>query len=103
MGCSLPMVVPAHSPEVRTRKPLTSRGLEEVLPCHTMLSARRCTTTRGSSMQGIEVRIARLRAGLKQYELAQRAGIREPELSMIETGRKEPSPEKAARITEALE
>ena len=54
-------------------------------------------------MDGIEIKIARIRAGLKQYELAQRAGIREPELSMIETGRREPSPETAARIAEALE
>lgn len=53
-------------------------------------------------MQGIDIRIARIRAGMKQYELAQRAGIREPELSMIETGRKRPSPEKAARIENAL-
>ena len=35
-------------------------------------------------MNGIEIRIARIRAGLKQYELAHRAGIREPELSLIE-------------------
>jgi len=54
-------------------------------------------------MQGIDIRIARIRAGLKLYELAQRAGLREPDLSMIETGRREPSPEKAARITAALE
>lgn len=53
-------------------------------------------------MQGIDIRIARIRAGLKLYELAALAGIREPELSMIETGRKEPSTEKAARILEAL-
>jgi len=53
-------------------------------------------------MQGIDIRIARIRAGLKLYELAQLARIREPELSMIETGRRQPSPEKAARIAEAL-
>jgi transcriptional regulator with XRE-family HTH domain len=53
-------------------------------------------------MQGIDIRIARIRAGLKLYELAQLAHIREPELSMIETGRKVASPEKAARISEVL-
>jgi len=53
-------------------------------------------------VDGIDIRIARIRAGLKQYELAERAGIREPELSMIETGRKQPSPEMAARIENAL-
>ena len=54
-------------------------------------------------MEGVDIRIARIRAGLKLYELAHRAGIREPELSMIETGRKQPSPEKAARIADALD
>jgi transcriptional regulator with XRE-family HTH domain len=53
-------------------------------------------------VQGIDIRIARIRAGLKQYELAQLAGIREPELSMIENGRKQASPEKAVRIAVAL-
>ncbi len=53
-------------------------------------------------MDGMDIRIARIRAGLKLYELAQRAGIREPELSMIETGRRQPSVEKAARIADAL-
>ena len=54
-------------------------------------------------MQGIDIRIARIRAGMKLYALAQRAGLREPELSMIENGRKQPTPEKAARIAAALE
>jgi len=53
-------------------------------------------------MQGMDIRIARIRTGMKLYELAQRAGIREPELSMIETGRRLPSAEKAARIEAAL-
>jgi transcriptional regulator with XRE-family HTH domain len=54
-------------------------------------------------VQGIDIRIARIRAGLKLYELAQRANLREPDLSMIENGRRQPSPEKAARIAAALE
>ena len=54
-------------------------------------------------MQGMDIRIARIRAGMKLYELAQRAGLREPDLSMIETGRREPTPEKTARITAVLE
>lgn len=53
-------------------------------------------------MNGIDIKIARIRAGLKQYELAGRAGIREPELSLIENGRKRPSAAKLARITAAL-
>jgi transcriptional regulator with XRE-family HTH domain len=51
----------------------------------------------------MDIRIARIRAGMKLYELAQRAGLREPDLSMIETGRREPTPEKAARIAAVLE
>lgn len=68
-----------------------------------MAPTRRRTVTGGLPVQGIDIRIARIRAGMKQYELAQRAGIREPELSMIENGRKQASPEKAARIVAALE
>lgn len=68
-----------------------------------MVWTRRSTATGGPSVEGIDIRIARIRSGLKLYELAQRAGIREPELSMIETGRRQPSPEKAARIAEALD
>ncbi len=53
-------------------------------------------------MDGTDIRIARIRAGLRQYELARRASIREPELSLIENNRKQPSPEKLARIIAAL-
>ena len=54
-------------------------------------------------MQGIELRIARIRAGLKQYELAQRAGIRPNELSLFETGRARPNADKASRLARALQ
>lgn len=67
-----------------------------------MVQTRHGIATGGPPVQGMDIRIARIRAGLKLYELAERAGIREPELSMIETGRKQPSPEKAARIEDAL-
>ena len=53
-------------------------------------------------MNGTEIKIARIRAGLKQYELAQRAGVREVEFSLIENNRRRPSPEKLARIMGAL-
>ncbi len=53
-------------------------------------------------MDGIEIKIARIRAGVRAYELAQRLGLSESALSRIETGRKQPSPELAARIAEAL-
>ena len=53
-------------------------------------------------MDGLEIKIARIRAGVRAYDLAQRVGLSESALSRIETGRKQPSPEVAARITEAL-
>jgi len=53
-------------------------------------------------MDGIELKVQRIRACLRQYELAARAGLREGELSLIETGRKLPSEEKLARILQAL-
>jgi transcriptional regulator with XRE-family HTH domain len=53
-------------------------------------------------VDGIEIKIARIRAGVRAYELAHRVGMSESALSRIETGRKQPSPELAARITDAL-
>lgn len=53
-------------------------------------------------MDGIEIRVARIRAGMKQYELAQQAGIHPSELSLIETGRVQPSAERLDRISRAL-
>ena len=54
------------------------------------------------SVDGTDIRIARIRAGLKQYELAQRAGLRQNELSLIENNRATATPEKSARIAQAL-
>lgn len=42
---------------------------------------------------GLRLRIARLRAGRKQYELAAKVGVSGTVLSRIETGEKEPEPE----------
>jgi transcriptional regulator with XRE-family HTH domain len=53
-------------------------------------------------VDGIEIKIARIRAGVRGYELAQRIGMSESMLSRIETGRKQPTNEVLARITEAL-
>ena len=54
-------------------------------------------------MEGLKVKIARIRAGIRQYELAARLGITQSKLSEIETGRREASPELIARILEAIE
>lgn len=43
--------------------------------------------------KGLELKIARLRAGLKQYEVAAKVGIAPTQLCEIEMGRREPPPE----------
>ncbi len=43
----------------------------------------------GGRNKGLELKIARLRAGLKQYELAAKVGIAPTQLCEIETGRRE--------------
>ena len=52
----------------------------------------------GGKYGGIELKITRLRAGLKQYELAAKVGIAPTQLCEIETGRRELSPELLERI-----
>lgn len=52
---------------------------------------------------GLRLRIARMRIGLKQYELAAKVGITSTVLSQIETGLKEPNPDLLQRIQAALE
>ncbi len=47
----------------------------------------------GRSNVGLELKIARLRAGLKQYELAARVGIPPTQLCEIEMGRRELPPD----------
>ena len=43
--------------------------------------------------EGVEIKIARIRAGLRQYEVATRVGILPNRLSEIEAGTRRPSPE----------
>ena len=43
--------------------------------------------------EGVELKIARIRAGLRQYEVATMVGILPNRLSEIEAGRRRPSPE----------
>jgi len=52
----------------------------------------------GRDNKGLELKIARLRAGLKQYELAAKVGIAPTQLCEIETGRRELPPELLDRI-----
>ena len=51
---------------------------------------------------GLDLKIARIKAGLKQYEVAARVGIGPTQLCEIETGRREPSPQLVGRIRKVL-
>ena len=53
-------------------------------------------------VRGIDLKVMRVRAGLKQYEVAQRLGIPPPALSGYENDRKPLSPDRAAAISEAI-
>lgn len=52
--------------------------------------------------KALGLKIARLRAGIKQYELAVKVGIAPTQLSEIETGRRQPSPELRKRILQTI-
>lgn len=54
------------------------------------------------TMDGLEIKVRRIRAGLYQYELAARLGMNQTKLSEIECGRVLPSPELQERILEAI-
>jgi transcriptional regulator with XRE-family HTH domain len=53
--------------------------------------------------EGIEIKVARIRAGLRQYEVAASVGILPNRLSEIEAGRRRPSPQLLQRIFEAIQ
>jgi len=55
-----------------------------------------------NKVNGLEVKIARLRAGFRQYDLAARLGIPQSRLSEIESGRRKPSPEIVGRLFKIL-
>jgi transcriptional regulator with XRE-family HTH domain len=52
--------------------------------------------------EGVEIKIARIRAGLRQYEVATSVGILPNRLSEIEAGRRRPSPELLERILHVI-
>lgn len=53
--------------------------------------------------EGVEIKIARIRAGLLQYEVVANVGILPNRLSEIEAGRRRPSPELLKRILRIIE
>lgn len=52
--------------------------------------------------KGLDIKIARIRAGLRQYEVAKSIGILPSRLSEIEAGRREPSEEVLQRLLQIL-
>ena len=56
----------------------------------------------GTNNNGLGLKIARLQAGLKQYELAARVGIAPTQLCEIEIGRREASPDLLERILKVI-
>ena len=52
---------------------------------------------------GLDIKIARIRAGLRQYQVAMSVGILPNRLSEIESGRRSPPPELLERIFEAVQ
>lgn len=59
-------------------------------------------TKGGRKNKGLELKIARLRSGLKQYELAAKVGIAPTQLCEIETGRRELPPKLLDRISRVI-
>lgn len=57
----------------------------------------------GKEMQGIDIRIARIRQGLRQEDLAQMVGITQETLSRIERGKLPASAATMRRIETAIE
>ena len=54
-------------------------------------------------MDSLELKLMRIKRGLRQYEVAAKVGIAPCRLSEIEIGRREPSPELLKRILEVIE
>jgi transcriptional regulator with XRE-family HTH domain len=54
-------------------------------------------------MTGLEIKFARMKAGIKAYELASKVGVNADRISKIETGRLVPSKELLERILAAIE
>jgi transcriptional regulator with XRE-family HTH domain len=53
-------------------------------------------------VDGFDLKVARLKAGLHQYQVARKVGIAQPRLSEIEMGLREASSELIQRILEAI-
>lgn len=56
-----------------------------------------------TNVKGIDLKIMRLKAGIRQYDLAARLGIPSNRLSEMESGRRQPSAELLQRLVQILE
>ena len=56
-----------------------------------------------NAIGGLEIKVRRIRAGLRQYQLAAQLGITQTKLSRIECGWLQPSPELLERIWKVFE
>ncbi|GAG09119.1 unnamed protein product, partial [marine sediment metagenome] len=54
-------------------------------------------------MEAVELKLMRVRRGLRQYQVAATVGIAPCRLSEIETGRRQPDPDLLERILAAIE
>jgi transcriptional regulator with XRE-family HTH domain len=54
-------------------------------------------------MPGLEIKLARLRHGLRQYRVAAALGVPQTTLCAIENGKKLVSPERAEEIKQAIQ
>lgn len=54
-------------------------------------------------MVGVDIKIARIRAGLKQYQVAAQVGVPQTILSAFENGRRAISPDLFRRILQAVD
>ncbi len=53
-------------------------------------------------ISALDLKLARIKSGLKQYELAARVGIGPTQFSEIENGRREPSPQLLEHILKVI-
>ena len=57
----------------------------------------------GLAMDGLELKLRRLRAGARQFDVARYAGVSEAVVSRLETGRRVASPDELGRILAAID
>jgi len=75
----------------------------EMISCNEKMESVMPTSQGFRHIEAMEIKIARIRAGLRQYEVAMSVGIPPARLSEIEAGRRQPSREVLGRILQVIE